>query len=130
MSEAPARFRFGRFLGVAALTTALLTAAGFVWARSAGTGARAAMLLGCWIPFVASILAAVPLLWPAAKPAGAASQFLASMGVRLMAVGLLAFAAGRVFEPPTGPFVGWLLVAYLALLAVDTAFVVKLFRSL
>jgi hypothetical protein len=120
--------RIERFVGLATGLSLLLVAVGYVPTRHVGgPGAVPAMIAGCGIGLIAALLAAVPIaLGAGAPPMSRVSWALGAMLVRLlgaMALGGLVTLAGW-FE--RAPLLIWLAISYLALLAVETMFTVKL----
>jgi len=120
--------RVERFVGLAAGLTVLLAAVGWVPTRHVGgPGAVVAMIAGCGIGLVASLLAAVPIaLGAGAPPMTRTSWALAAMLVRLFAALGLGVLAGLSGWFDKGPLLIWLAISYLALLGVETMFTVKL----
>jgi len=116
----------------------LLGAGAFV-TRGGSAGGREAMFWACGVVIVGSLLGAVPLILakgekgggsaPAVGPA-AVSSFMAAMLLRMGAVAI--GAAGVIFlvEVEAKPFLLWLAVGYLVFLVLETAFALRLFRSL
>lgn len=120
--------RVGGLVGLAVGVTALLLAVGYLPTRHAGgPAAVAAMVAGCGIGLVATLLGAVPIALARGAPAMTrASWALGAMLVRLLGALLLGGLAslGGWFE--RAPLLIWLAISYLALLAVETMFAVKL----
>ena len=135
-----------RFAAIGTAVTIGLLVAGSWWTRNAPAGTREAMVWACAVVFAGSLVGAVPLalvpgrvsgpgepagagLGPAIGPA-AVSRFLATMLVRMGAVGVGAVAVIFLGEVRVESFLLWLAVCYLAFLMVDTAFALRVFRSL
>lgn len=130
MTNAASGASLVRLVLVSFLVTGVLIAVGWFTTRSRGEAAVSAVLWGCLIPLAGSLVGSIPFLWPAATAPAATSRVLGSMLIRLLVVASGAVAVTLFVELPSGPFVVWLLVAYLSLLAVDTAFTFGRFRSL
>lgn len=111
-------------LGVAALAAAV----GYVptW-RLGGPDAVPAMIAGCVVGVLASLLGGLPVLWgrPDPTPAERLNRMLFGLALRFgAALGLgLAAALSGWFE--RGPLLLWVGISYLVLLPVDTRFAVK-----
>lgn len=129
-----------RFGAAATAVVALVLAIGLALGRSAPAGSREAMLWACGVALVGTLAGLVPLLGggavgdgskarPGAGPA-AVSRFLASMLLRLAAVAVGSGAVLVLGNVSAKPFLLWLAVSYLALLVVETAFALRVFRSL
>ncbi len=149
--------RLAGFLAVAFALTASLTAAGYVLLpRFYGFAGAQAAIWASAVALFGSLAGVVPLLsgvspgsaheTPAddgqsgtssggvggvpGGPLVGASRFLASMLLRLGAVGIGALAVGLFGVVHLEPFLLWLAVSYLALLVVDTALSLRIARSL
>ena len=128
-----------RFAAIGTAVTIGLLVAGSWWTRNAPAGTHEAMVWACAVVFAGSLVGAVPLvLGPGGQggPVGAGvgpeavSRFLAAMLVRMGAVAVGAGAVIFLGEVRVESFLLWLAVGYLAFLIVDTAFALRVFRSL
>lgn len=138
---APHLARYLRFLALAALVAGFVGAVGYLPTRNlAGDPGVAAMALGLALCWAASAFGGVPVLLAEAAlaaPAGSGRDAeprlpvvvaLGSMLVRLIAV--LGFALAAVFAGlvPKEPLLLWTAIGYLALLGVDTWYVLATAR--
>lgn len=116
--------RYLRFLALAAGAVALLTAVGWLPTRNlVGEGAGAALVAAGLVGWLASALGGVPVLL--AETAGAGrppAVAFGSMLVRLLVVLGLALAVALSGLVPAVPFLVWTGIGYLALLVVDTRY--------
>ena len=125
-----------RFAAIGTAVTIGLLVAGSWWTRNAPAGTHEAMVWACAVVFAGSLVGAVPLVLGPGGPAGAGvgpegvSRFLAAMLVRMGAVAVGAGAVIFLGEVRVESFLLWLAVGYLAFLIVDTAFALRVFRSL
>ena len=123
-----------RFSAIATMVTVGLIVAGSWWTRDAAAGTREAMIWACAVVFLGSLLGSLPLALEAtgasASGPGGVSRFLAAMLLRMGAVGVGALAVVLLAEVRVEPFLLWLAVSYLVFLIVDTAFALRVFRSL
>ncbi|MCH7665916.1 MAG: hypothetical protein IH936_08320 [Acidobacteria bacterium] len=139
-----------RFAAIGTAVTIGLLVAGSWWTRNAPAGTYEAMVWACAVVFAGSLVGAMPLVLgqggvlapgaPGEPPAGAGvgpargpeavSRFLAAMLVRMGAVAVGAGAVIFLGEVRVESFLLWLAVGYLAFLIVDTAFALRVFRSL
>lgn len=120
-------FRSGRLIGAIVGVGLLLAAVGLwpTW-RFGGRPAVVAMLAGCGVAMIATLVGGLVLGQAAGKVATErATWAMAAMVVRFLAAlfvgGLIAFAGW--FE--SGPFLLWLAIGYVALLAVETTFAIR-----
>lgn len=117
-----------RFLVWVTVVAAAVAALGAVPTRRlAGEDGIPALLAGCLIGAIASLAGGLPVFFgpPAASPAGRLQATLLAMAVRLgvvLALGL-AVALSGWFERV--PLLIWIAVSHLALLVVDTRFMLK-----
>lgn len=136
-----------RFGAVVTAVTGFLLAAGLLMTRSSPTGTWEAIVWACAVVFVGSMVGMIPLVLGAPAPEGrtgagttpglapgvgpaAVSRFLASMLVRMGSVAVGSVAVVLLGEVAVKPFLLWLAVSYLALLIVETAFALRVFRRL
>lgn len=88
------------------------------------------MLLACLVSFAGSAAGGVPIaLARRADPEGF-KRFTASIGLRLFVVAALAGAVIWLLGPMRRPFLLWLVISHLVLLAADTGFARVVFRRL
>jgi len=117
-----------RFLVWVVLMAAAVAALGYVpTLRLAGEDGIPAMLAGCLIGALASLAGGVPVFFGSgtASPAAKLQATLLAMAVRLgvvLALGLVAALSGW-FE--RRPLLIWIAVSHLALLVVDTRFMLR-----
>ena len=102
----------------------------------AGAAALPAMLLACGVCFVGSAVGGVPIATAARRRAEAnpgiegLKLFTASMVLRLLLVAALAGAVIWLLGPERKPFLLWLAISYLVLLAADTGYANAVLRRL
>jgi CDP-diglyceride synthetase len=120
--------RYLRFLVWVIVVSAVVAALGYAPTRRlAGADGIPAMLAGCLIGALASLAGALPVVFGRgpASPAAQLQATLLSMAVRfgvVLALGL-AVALSGWFE--RGSLLIWIAISYLALLVVDTRFMLK-----
>lgn len=119
---------YAGFLAMAAGTVAVLMLVGLLPTRRlGGEDAVAAMLAGCAVSLVGSILGTVPVAlardrsMPQAMPA-----ILGSIVLRLGTVVALGVAVAATGQFDTTALVLWLVIAHAGLLITDTSFTLKL----
>lgn len=128
-----------RFAALAGAVSLCLLGVGVFATRGGAAGGREAMFWACGVVILGSLLGAVPLVLARREKSGAAgtavgpaavSSFMAAMLLRMGAVAI--GAAGVIFlaEVEAKPFLLWLAVGYLVFLVLETAFALRLFRSL
>ncbi len=129
--------RYLLFLAAIAGMTVVLLAVGYLPTRSiAGEAALPAMLLACFVSFIGSAVGALPIATVGTSGTkGAAGmeglkRFTASMVLRLLVVAALAGAVIWFLGPERKPFLLWLAISYLVLLAADTGFARTVLRRL
>lgn len=118
---------YGGFLAALAVLGGGLTAAAALPARGLfGPGAPAAMLAACALALVASAVAGIPLAGlPRASAARATGRLLASLATRFLLVAGGALAVLFASSLDRRPFLLWLALSYLALLAVDVVYALR-----
>jgi hypothetical protein len=120
--DTAASMSVGRYLALVAATAAALVLVGYLpTVRLGGEGAVPAMLAGCAVSLVASLLGSAPLLLIRGRtPADGVNAVLGSIVVRLATVVMLAVAValGGLFA--NMPFLLWVAISHAALLVVDT----------
>jgi hypothetical protein len=113
---------YPRFALLVLVVAALAAApAALLAGRLAGPGGMLAAVGGCGVSAVASLAGGLPLLLPGAAPLQAA---LASMALRWLVLALAATLTAVLTGWPLAPLLLSLVASHLALLAVDTGFVV------
>ena len=125
------------FLAALIGLTLVLLAVGYLPTRSmAGEGALPAMLLACGVSFIGSAVGGLPIATTGAggkEGVGGLEglkRFTASMVLRLLVVAALAGAVIWLLGPERKPFLLWLAISYLVLLAADTGFAHAVLRRL
>lgn len=129
--------RYLLFLAALAGLTLVLLAVGYLPTRSlAGQVGARAMLLGCAVCFVGSVVGGVPIAL-AGRPRIEGNPgieglklFTASMVLRLLVVAVLAGAVIVLLGPERKAFLLWLAISYLVLLAADTGYANAVLRRL
>ncbi len=128
---------FARFLILAGAVVVFVAGVGYVpTKRLAGSDGTLAMAVGCIISLFASVMGAVPVVL-ARRHVGTDSQaagrrvtaVMMSMAVRFLVVLILGVAAALSGLFVTAPLLVWLAISYLALLAADTVFALRVLRG-
>ena len=128
---------FARFLILAGAVVVFLAVVGYVpTKRLAGADGTLAMAVGCIISLFASAMGAVPVVM-ARRHVGTDSQaagrrvtaVMMSMAVRFLVVLMLGVAAALSGLFVTAPLLVWLAISYLALLAADTVFALRVLKD-
>ncbi len=128
---------FARFLILAGAIVVFVAGVGYVpTKRLAGSDGTLAMAVGCVISLVASAMGAVPVVL-ARRHVGTDSQaagrrvtaVMMSMAVRFLVVLILGVAAALSGLLVTAPLLIWLAISYLALLAADTTFALRVLKD-
>lgn len=128
---------FARFLILAGAVVVFVAGVGYVpTKRLAGSDGTLAMAVGCVISLVASAMGAVPVVL-ARRHVGTDSQaagrrvtaVMMSMAVRFLVVLILGVAAALSGLLVTAPLLIWLAISYVALLAADTMFAVRVLKG-
>lgn len=123
--------RYLLFLAGLAGLTLLLMAAGYLPTRSSGgEPALVAMALACGVSLVGSALGGVPIALAREGGLEGLKRFVASMVLRLLVVAALAGLLLWLVGPARRPFLLWLALSYLVLLAADTGFAWTVLRRL
>ena len=123
--------RYLLFLAALVGLTLVLLAAGYLPTHSiAGEAALPAMLLACGVSFVGSAVGGLPIAMARAGGMEGLKRFTASMVLRLLVVAALAGAVIWFLGPERKPFLLWLAISYLVLLAADTGFAQTVLRRL
>ncbi len=113
-----------RFLALAVATAGLLMALGYLpTLRWGGETAIPAMLAGCGLSLIASLVGAVPVLWARGQPPMVAvPAAMGSMALRLALVLVMAVAAVLSGWFATKPLLIWVAISHPVLLVIDTWF--------
>ncbi len=128
---------FARFLILAGAVVVFVAGVGYVpTKRLAGSDGTLAMAVGCGISLIASAMGAVPVVL-ARRQMGTDSQaagrrvtaVMMSMAVRFLVVLMLGVAAALSGLFVTAPLLVWLAISYLALLAADTMFALRVLKG-
>lgn len=116
-----------RFALLAVVVAAALGAIGLVPTRRlAGEPGLPALLAGCLIGLVSSLLGGLPIALSRNRtPAGRMIAMMASTAVRLVAVAVLGIAAALSGWFATMPLLLWIAICYLALLGVDAWYALR-----
>jgi len=125
--------RYLLFLVALVGLTLLLGAIGYLPTLSkAGETALPAMWLALGVSCIGSAIGAVPIATARAGSGGmeGLKLFTASMVLRLLIVAALAGAVIWLVGPERKPFLLWLAISYLVLLAADTGFAQVVLRRL
>ena len=130
MTPRPLRL-YARFLVLILAAAGVVAALGYLPTRRlAGTEGVVAMLGGCAVTMIASMIGAVSIAVAARRPSGVTPQvIMVATSVRLVVVLVLGGAAvlSGLFE--RGPLLIWVALSYLAQLAVDTWLAVKALKN-
>jgi hypothetical protein len=138
MTAPAGRWRaYGAFATLAAAVSGLLAAAGWFPTRwLAGEAAVPAMLAGCAIGLLGSLVGGLPVaLGSGQRPPGGAPvtppvfRALAGTGIRLAVAVALAAAAALSGRLAVAPLVAWTAISYLVLLTVDTRYALATVRA-
>lgn len=118
----PARRIFGQFLGLVLIVAAALLTVGWVPTRNvAGDEALKAMVAGCAIAAVASLVGTLPVILARNKPhLDAWTAALVAMGVRLAVIVALGAAVALSGTVPARPLLLWLVLSHAGFLVPDT----------
>jgi len=123
--------RYLLFLAALVGLTLVLLAVGYLPTRSvAGEEALPAMLLACGVSFIGSAVGGMPIATAHAGGMEGLKRFTASMVLRLLVVAALAGVVIWLLGPERKPFLLWLAISYLVLLAADTGFAQTVLRRL
>jgi hypothetical protein len=121
---------YGRFLALVTTVVLVLLASGYTTLRGAVDSSFAPILAACLASGFASLVSGALLTVRGGTAPAALNRFLIATAARLVLVIVAAAWCLAVLRVPQGPFLLWLVVSYLALLAVDTVFAVKAVKSL
>ena len=123
--------RYLKFSGLAVLVTVGVAAVGWKPTQGmVGSGGIEAMLAGCGISLLASLLGALPVTWSRGKGPQAVQMVLVAMVTRLGVVAILTtlmILSGR-FLPM--PLLLWVGLSHVALLIIDSRYALRTAREL
>jgi hypothetical protein len=128
-----------RFAALAGGLAAGFLAVGVLATRDGAAGGSEAMFWAWGVVLLGSLAGAVPLVLASPETGrgraasvgpAAVSSFLAAILLRMGAVGVGAAAVIFLVDIEAKPFLLWLAVGYLLFLILETAFALRLFRSL
>lgn len=123
--------RYLLFLATLAGLTLVLVGAGYLPTRDlGGEAALTAMALACGVSLVGSALGGLPIALAREGGLEGLKRFVASMVLRLLVVAALAGLVLWLAGPARRPFLLWLALSYLVLLAADTGFAWTVLRRL
>jgi hypothetical protein len=116
-----------RFLMWASAAAAALALLGWVPTRRlAGSEGLPALVAGCAVGLLASLVGGIPVaLGRRAGPGAGYQMTMASMAVRLAVVAALGLAAALSGAFEIAPLLLWVAISYMGLLVVDTWYAVK-----
>lgn len=120
-----------KFLAISFAATLVIAGLGY-WPtlRLAGDDAITAMVAGCFVSFVASGIGVIPVLLARRKPTSNITQaILISTGLRFIVVLMLTLSIALSGWFETAPLLIWVAISYMALLSIDTLFLVRVSKS-
>jgi len=125
------------FLAAAVVTVAIVAAVGYVPTRRlVGDSGPRAMVMGCAISLLASVVGSIPMVFGVGsellarqRSSGALLALGSSMALRLAVVVVGALAAGLSGRWAVAPLLVWVGISYGALLVPDTLFAVRSIRE-
>ena len=122
---------YPRFLAEALAILAVLAAVGYLpTLKLGGESAIPAMLAGCGLSLVASLVGTVPLVTARDPgPERLIPMFLGALALRLTAAIVLGVAAALSGLFAVAPLLVWMLVSHLGLLVADTRFALSFSRQ-
>ena len=126
-NRSPAIMRMFKLLVLGLVVAALIVALGYLpTKRLGGPGAVSAMLAGCAISLVASIVGSIPIIVASRGPGRQMpTAVMLSTALRLMVVLALALSAALSGWFERAPLLVWVAISYVLLLATDTVFAVR-----
>lgn len=127
-NRSPASKRVLHLLALAVLLTAVMVAVGYVPTRRlGGPGAVSAMLAGCGISLVASVVGSVPIVLASRGPGQRMPPaVMLSTALRFLVVLILALSAALSGWFERAPLLVWVGISYVLLLVADTIYAVRL----
>ncbi len=130
-APAPGGLPYPRFLAEAFAILVALVAVGYLPTLNlGGESAIPAMLAGCGLSLVASLVGTVPLVTPRDPgPERLIPMFLGALALRLTAAIVLAAAAALSGLFAVAPLLVWMLISHLGLLVADTRFALSFSRQ-
>jgi hypothetical protein len=118
--------RFWIFVATATAVTVVLGALGAgPTTRWAGPASLGALLAGCAVGLLASVLGVLPSVLLRRPPQEAALVALGAMGLRFGAAALLGLVLVLATPLPPRPLLLWIGISYLILLPLETRFVLR-----
>lgn len=120
-----------KFLALSFAATLVIAGLGYLpTLRIAGDGAIKAMVAGCLISFIASGVGVIPVLLAQRESTSNITQaILVSTGLRFIVVLMLTLSIALSGWFETAPLLIWVAVSYMALLSIDTLFLVRVSKS-
>lgn len=120
-----------KFLAISFAVTLVTAGLGYLpTLRIAGENAIIAMIAGCCISFIASGIGVVPVLLAQREPTSNITQaILISTGLRFVVVLMLTLSIALSGWFETAPLLIWVAISYMALLTIDTLFLVRVSKS-
>jgi hypothetical protein len=120
-----------KFLALSFAATLVIAGLGYLpTLRIAGEDAIVAMLAGCGISFIASGVGVIPVLLALRDPTSNITQaILVSTGLRFIVVLMLTLSIALSGWFETAPLLIWVAISYMALLTIDTLFLVRVSKS-
>ena len=128
MSETPLRWSvrdYWIFLAAVVAVVVLVAGVGAAVAGARGDGSLPAILAALGVTALASAVSGILITISGGSPTAMMTRALLAMLVRLALVAGLATVCVMALGVPRAPFLIWLVIAYLALLAVDTIFSIR-----
>lgn len=129
--EASALKRYSLFVASTLAACGAVLVVGYLPTRSlGGEAAIAAMVAGCLISVLASLVGGIPVALARRDSLGGIQSILASFALRFIVVlaAALAVALSGYFE--RGPLLVWVGISYLACLVIDTLYALAAVRRL
>lgn len=114
-----------RFLAAVAAALAVLAGVGVVLPGARAEGSLTALLAALGVTGAASVVAGIVITFTGGPPTATFVRAILAMLARLLLVAGLGVVCVLVLGVAKGPFLIWLVVAYLVLLAIDTGFSVR-----
>lgn len=120
-----------KFLALSFTATLIIAGLGYLpTLQIAGENAIKAMVAGCFISFLASGIGVIPVLLARREPTSNITQaILISTGLRFLLVLMLTLSIALSGWFETAPLLIWVAISYMALLTIDTLFLVRVSKS-